>query len=232
MNTSITLPPRREGAPITLDTDALRHIVVIGANGAGKTRFADRLAADLGGRSFRLSALKALDTSRQPDSHPAAPGSIADLYHRATADSSLLRSDLGNEFEQTLALLINEELLSLIRHKFSANVHEAKRPPVTRLERVISEWQKVFPDNRVLLENGRMLFSRSNPGEEPSGNNYSASRLSDGEKTVLYYLGAVTFAPRSGVIIVESPDMFLHPSSTASLWNTSRACAPTAPSSM
>lgn len=220
MNQTITLPPRREGAPITLDTDCLRHIVVIGANGAGKTRFADRLAADLGGRSFRLSALKALYTSRQPDSHPAAPGSIADLYHRATADSSLLRSDLGNEFEQTLALLINEELLSLISHKFSANVHEAKRPPVTRLERVINEWQKVFPDNRVLIDNGRMLFSRSNPGEEPSGDNYAASRLSDGEKTVLYYLGAVTFAPRHAVIIVESPDMFLHPSSTASLWNS------------
>ena len=220
MNQTITLPPRREGSPITLDPDRLRHIVVIGANGAGKTRFADRIASDLGGRAFRLSALKALYTSRQPDSHPAAPGSIADLYHHATADSALLRSDLGNEFEQTLSLLINEELLSLISHKFSANIHEAKRPPVTRLERVVNEWQKVFPDNRVLIDKGRMLFSRNSQDEEPSGDNYAASRLSDGEKTVLYYLGAVTFAPRHAVIIVESPDMFLHPSSTASLWNS------------
>ena len=55
----ITLPPRKGTQPYAIDSTALRHIVIIGANGSGKTRFANRLAADLGDKAFRLSALKA-----------------------------------------------------------------------------------------------------------------------------------------------------------------------------
>lgn len=219
----LTLPPRSGAAPLTLDTEPLRHIVVIGANGAGKTRFADRLAADLGPAAFRLSALKALYTT-QP-SKPL-PGSIGDLYSKATSGTSMLRPDLVTEFDRLLALLINEEILSLLSHKFSGPSETSHKDSATRLERVISEWQRVFPDNKILVDNGRMLFNRAaQPGEE-AGDNYAASRLSDGEKTVLYYLGAVTYAPRGGVIIVDSPAMFLHPSSTASLWNSIETLRP------
>ena len=56
----LTLPPRTGSQPLEIDTTGMRHIVIIGANGSGKTRFANRLASDLGSRSFRLSALKAL----------------------------------------------------------------------------------------------------------------------------------------------------------------------------
>ena len=56
----INLPPRVSGEPLTIDTENSRQIIIIGANGSGKTRFASRLAADMGERSFRISALKAL----------------------------------------------------------------------------------------------------------------------------------------------------------------------------
>lgn len=49
--------------------------------------------------------------------------------------------------------------------------------------------------------------------------NYSSTKLSDGEKAVLYYLGATSLAPKNSVIFVDSPAMFLHPSSTRALWD-------------
>lgn len=222
----LTLPPRIGGKPLVIDTEVLRHIVVIGANGAGKTRFANRLAADLGDSAFRLSALRAL-YSRESDTDTSA-NSINALYHRATTGASLLRPDLTGEFERMIGLMVNEEMLSLIENKYSGNGdrHNGKMP-VTRLDRVMREWERVFPGNRVLVESGKMLFSRAPAGEgEPAGESYSPSRLSDGEKTVLYYLGAVTFAPRGGIIIVDSPGMFLHQSSIASLWNTIETMRP------
>ena len=205
----ITLPPRKGSQPYAIDSTALRHIVIIGANGSGKTRFANRLAADLGDKAFRLSALNALYTKDKDDT---SPNSIDTLYNQSVAGASLLRPDLAGQFERTIGLLVNEEMLSLIEQKHSGN---ETAPHTTRLDHVMQQWQKVFPGNRGRIESGRMLFSR-----DITSDTYSPSRLSDGEKTVLYYLGAVSFAPRDAVIIVDSPGMFLHPSSIASLWNS------------
>ncbi|MCM1163413.1 MAG: DUF4435 domain-containing protein [Muribaculaceae bacterium] len=204
----ITLPPRLSGQPLELDTDRNSNIVIIGANGSGKTRFAARMAADAEGNAFRLSALKALyDRDRQDPT----PGSIDCLYHEATRGASIMRPDLKGEFERMIALMINEEMLSLIDYKFR---RLTDRLPATRLEQVIRRFERVFPDNKVLIESGRMLFSRDDTDDA-----WSPAKLSDGEKAVMYYLGAVTFAPRGSLVFVDSPGMFLHPSSIRSVWD-------------
>lgn len=206
---TITLPPRKGSQPLTIDSTDLRHIVIIGANGSGKTRFANRLAADLGKRAFRLSALRAIYDKNIED---LSDNTIDTLYQKAIAGSSLLRPDLKGEFERIIGLLVNEEMLSLIEYKYKGG---SGTPPATRFDDVVRGWQKVFPDNRVLIDSGRMLFSN-----ETAADPYSPAKLSDGEKTVLYYLGAVSYAPQGASILVDSPGMFLHPSSTASLWNS------------
>lgn len=205
----ITLPPRLHGNRLEVDTENSQNIVIIGANGSGKTRFASRLAADLGPQAFRMSALKALYERERED---GTEGSIDSLYHQATRGASIMRTDLAGEFERMIGLMLNEEMLSLIDYKFR---RVTDRLPSTRLERVIKQWEKVFPDNKVMIESGRMLFMR-----DDSEDAYSPSKLSDGEKAVMYYLGAVTFAPRGSIVFVDSPGMFLHPSSIRSVWDT------------
>lgn len=220
----LTLPPRAGAAPLEVDTSESRQIIIIGANGSGKTRFANRMMADIGGKAFRMSAIKALygrdDESRQP-------GSIDMLYHGITGENTgIIRADIKGEFERLLALMLHEEMENLIDFKYripaengeaGRKVRHAKRDvlPATRLDRLIGLWQKVFPDNRILIESGRMIF-----GSEHSDDTYSSSKLSAGERAVLYYIGASMFAPADGVIFVESPDLLLHPSSTRSLWDS------------
>lgn len=206
----LTLPPRKGSSPLEIDTEGLRHIVIIGANGSGKTRFARRLAADLGTQAFNVSALKALYGRDREDTSPV---SIDSMYHSAIDGASLLRPDLTGEFERLIGLMVNEEMLSLIEYKYGGG--RRGKQAATRLDKVMHRWRNVFPDNRVLVENGRMLFSRDEGSDA-----YSPSKLSDGEKSVLYYLGATSYAPEGAVIIVDSPGMFMHPSSTSSLWNT------------
>ena len=94
----ITLPPRTGSRPLEIDTTGMRHMVIIGANGSGKTRFSNRLAADLGTRSFRLSALKALYKHSEDPSET----SIDALYNKAVSGASLLRPDLKGEFERVI----------------------------------------------------------------------------------------------------------------------------------
>lgn len=203
----LLLPPRIGGNTSEIDITDTRHMVIIGANGAGKTRFASRVAADLGGNAIYLSALKALYVRDKED---LTPGSIDTLYHSIISGGSLLRSDLKGEFERLTGILLNEEMLLLLAAKYDPEVKQKKR---TRLDKVINHWNQIFPDNKVLVESGKMLISRA---DDPDY--YSATRLSDGEKAVMYYLGAVSLAPEGAVIIVDSPARFLHPTTSKALW--------------
>lgn len=203
---TITLPPRQGAASPKLPQD-LRRLIIVGANGAGKTRFAARMAADMGGRAYGLSALRALY-----DKEDGTAGAIGELYRR-NCSSGLFSSDIRGDFERVMALLLQEEMVALMRRKFGGTATVADGEP-TKLDKTIGVWQEVFPDNRILVSEGRILIERRDaPGA------YAASRLSAGESAVLYYIGALLYAPQAAVVFVDSPELFMHPASMAALWN-------------
>lgn len=187
----LTLPPRRNGLkPETLPVNDC--LVIIGANGAGKTRFTSAIVDSLGDKAYRMSALDALYNRR-----PAENGGVSQT-----------------PLEALLARLMHDEMVNLIGYKLATAQGEHTRLKRTRLDSVISLWQEVFPGNRVLIDSGKILFARGFDKDT-----YSALRLSDGERAVLYYAGAVLYAPKAAVVFVDSPEMFLHPTLTSSLWN-------------
>ena len=209
---AIHLPNRIDGSETPVIGPG-RQTVIVGANGAGKTRFAQRLAADVAAAPdprpvFNVSALRGLyDPRRVPDSVDSLYDAVQPGYQSEPT---------ATQFDRLLHLLVHDEMVNLFRYKAShaAGIKSSLVP--TRLDKVIELWQEVFPDNRILIESGRMLFSRQ---DENVANPYSAIKLSAGEKAVIYYLGAILYAPKSAVIFVDSPEMFLHPSLMQSLWN-------------
>lgn len=208
MTPGIILPPHKDRTirRISPDTDRL---IIIGANGTGKTRFTNRLLEDLGEQGYRISVIQALYGGRIA---PEPQTSGVDRIYRREMRNELQEQDTGG-FERMLALLMHDEMKNLIKFKLS----RARNPEAvlrhTRLDTAISLWQEVFPDNKVLIDSGKFLFTRN---DEES---YSSIRLSAGEKAVLYHIGAVAYAPKNAVIAVESPEMLLHPTVAASLWN-------------
>ena len=60
----LTLPRRRDGqTPLTITLNPDSSLVIIGANGSGKTRFTDAVVRSLGDKAYRMSALDALYTT-------------------------------------------------------------------------------------------------------------------------------------------------------------------------
>ena len=208
---ALTLPPKLDGSREKVNYGAGRRIVIIGANGAGKSRFTERFIADAQTPVFRLSALNALYHRSDLDT---LPGSVDSLYKEYMSNSPIMKDNVDTRFERVCSLLIYEELINLLSHKASHPAGSAPDLPESKLDRVIRAWQEVFPGNKVLRDRGGILFSR-----ELSDDKYSTLRLSDGEKAVLYYFGAVQFAPENSVIFVDSPGMFLHPSLLSAIWD-------------
>ncbi|MDE7125150.1 MAG: DUF4435 domain-containing protein [Muribaculaceae bacterium] len=204
-----------------IDSDA-KAMVVIGANGAGKSRFTSVMIKELSGKAVKISAIKALFMNgSKPD---GLPGSIDSLYMQAV-ESKMIPYTESTGFERLMALLMHEEIVNLISYKVA--LAEAQRNnthptlPPTCLDSVISLWQELFPGNRILLHGGKMLFSRNAEGDP-----YSPLRLSDGEQAVLYYIGATLRAIPDATIFVDSPTALLHPSVSSVLWDRLEALRP------
>ena len=193
---SLLLPPKADGSRLEISDDA-RQVTIIGANGSGKTRFTEYLRNMPELRPFRLSAIEALTEGGRPDK---LEGSIDNLFREASESPAFLHGDISTLFDKLMTLLLNEEMQKLVEFKVALARGEEAEMQESRLDAVIRRWQQLFPGNHVLREGGGLLFSRS--GEAGA---YSQKRLSHGERTVLYYFGAVLYAPERATVFVDSP---------------------------
>ena len=203
----ILLPKLPDGRQIALNDR--RQITLIGANGSGKSRFGSWLMTNCGVEAVRLSALKALYANTNDNDN-----FISLLYSQATDAMPGFTSSAATDFERLTAIMLADEFRELMNYKTGLLLGEKDDFPKTKLDTTIKMWQEVFPRNKVLRQNGKILFSN-----EGNDDQYPLLRLSDGEKTVLYYIGATLYAPAGAVILVEDPETFIHPSITATLWN-------------
>ena len=207
---NITLPKRTVGEPLQLNNAS--QVTVIGANGAGKSRFCQRLLQDAGDKAYRMSALKGILSENY---HNIMPGSIEDQYNQKLAINPLIGGKATTEFERLLVMLMSDEFAELLVYKARVRLDgDNSEPPHTKLDALVRNWQVIFPRNKILRESGRLLFSNDS-GDKP----YGAIKLSDGEKAALYYIGATLYAPKNAVILVDAPETFIHRSIMQNMWN-------------
>ena len=209
--TDITLPPLPDGRG-TPALPASSQVSIIGANGAGKTRFMHDLVERCGDKAYCLSAIGAFYPERTPSKRP---GSIDMLYASAVKAKPYLNNDALSELDKLAHLLIADEISELMHLKAveRAGIRLSHRSR-TKLDRVVDLWERIFPGNHILSEAGTLLFSN-----ECDDDAITSSRLSQGEKAVLYYVAAVLYAMPEAVIFIDSPSHFMHPAMLRNLWN-------------
>ncbi len=206
----LQLPPHKD-AQQRHSTGEIHSITIIGANGAGKSRFGDEIARSHGNHVFRISALKALYVNTQQEQ--VFGSSITDLFNKQQDKTPYRIENVATEFERLMYLLMYEEFINVMKYKNNDN--RQGRLPRTKLDRVQHRWENIFPQNKMLRVSGNLRFTS---GQDVK--HYSPLRLSDGEKTVFYLLASVLFAESQSAILVEDPEVFLHHSIMKSIWDT------------
>lgn len=217
--TDLTLLPRTNGTePPTLI--GARQVTLIGANGAGKTRFMKELMRRLPGQAYYLSALQATF----PERHISTmEGSIDMLYLEEAKTKPYMRADAVSELDKLVYMLMADEFESLLSMKtrMLAGEEECPRPPRTRLDKLVGIWRRIFPNSQILKHGGSLMFAN-----ECSDDLIGPLMLSQGEKAVFYYIAATLYARRGSVIFIDSPTLFLHSAILNSLWNSIEALRP------
>ncbi|MEZ4808899.1 MAG: AAA family ATPase [Allomuricauda sp.] len=208
--------PTKKGDPNTSPEVEFNHLVVIGANGSGKTRFGSWIEEMYAGSTHRISAQKSLQMPlvSVPSTMDRAEkeffyGGYSENWkeHSYVSQKVINRwgrninTHLLNDFSKLMNLLHTEEYEQSLLYK------EGKiEKPVTKLDTVQRIWEHVLPHRKLIKRAGKI---ETYPTDDES-KVYESSEMSDGERVIFYLIGEVICTPKESIIIIDEPEMHIH----------------------
>ena len=213
-----------------------KPVVLLGANGAGKTRFSVRIE-ELNDSMFnnsqiesekllvhRISAQKSLTISNSIsilDNESATK----DLFYGGTDNyvskrnyrfNSNPATYLLNDYDKALSLLFSQENLQLQKAHSADKEAEAShknRPELitTVVERATSIWNEILPHRKIDLSgNGvHVIYNEKK---------YHGKEMSDGERVMLYMICQALVVRENSLLIIDEPELHIHKAIVNKLW--------------
>lgn len=213
-------------------TTRANSIVIIGANGSGKSKLGAWMERQGGVDVHRISAQRSLTFSEHVPLKSFAEAEGELLY--GSSDKQFWNSEKGvrwdwgrgyttkliQDFDAALSALLAQNNNEVQRHFVACREAEGRdeRPPhtpITSLDKLYKVWNEVFPQRQIDMRDASFISTLN-------GNDniveYPATEMSDGERSVLYLAAQVLCIPENKTIIIDEPEIHLHPSIMGRLW--------------
>ncbi|MCX6724466.1 MAG: DUF4435 domain-containing protein [Candidatus Staskawiczbacteria bacterium] len=205
---NINFPKPNSADKITMGIE--KSIIIVGANGSGKTRFGSRIE-QINNPTKRISAQRYLQLSEvvQRQDFETAGMNLKTMFK----NQSPVQPE--NDYQQVLVSIFaeesrrNEKVIDHIKTKGGIK-HEELQGSVK--EKVIEVWNFIFPHRVLKLENDRVRILNE-------GSEFSGTEMSDGEKVGLYLISQILLADENCILIIDEPELHLHKSLMVRLWN-------------
>ena len=203
-----------------------QSILLVGANGAGKTRLGSWIEITSPQKQLvhRISAQKSLSLpdSTTPQSIEQAEKDL--LFGNPSWSHQNKASKWGNkpataflnDYQKLMVYLFSDETEENAKFKRACKESEDRvDPPITKIDRVKELWEIILP-HRELVIGGLRIQTRIRGHEDKI---YNSSEMSDGERVIFYLIGQCLAAPQDGIIVIDEPELHLHKSVQAPLWD-------------
>lgn len=208
------------------------NMVLIGANGSGKSSLAGKLKDYLGIHSVVISAQKLLtipefESIANPKNANAAlitqQNTFNYIREKGVSAEYIPSSTFVNNLAIQFKILINNLLAERAEalHIYIENVrsekisNDKKNIPETNLDKVIKIWNILFPHRTLFCKHLNIAVKTKDIKETE----YTANEMSDGEKVALYYISNILQAPKNSLVIIDEPEMYLHKTILIKLWD-------------
>ena len=235
IQTSVTVPTH--SGPLALELKSGASVVLIGANGSGKTRlgvFIDRALSKAGTTEVhRIAAHRslALNPLIIPPSleiaekrlHFGSDDGRANLkeLHRWKQKPEIM---LSSDFDYVLGALYaeNNDVSVAYRQLKVSNPQHQDKPPLAKIDKLKQIWDSILPyrELHVLASNIKTKTLDENPVE------YPASDMSDGERVIFYLIGQSLLAREDTVLIFDEPELHINKSVLNNLWDGIESARP------
>lgn len=206
--------------------DTTQSILFVGANGSGKTRLGTWIEIDSPQKKLvhRISAQKslALPDSTTPQSIERAEKDLLfgspdwSYQHKQNKWQKKPATTFLNDYQKLMVYLFSDETEENAKFKRACKESEERvDPPITKIDRVKELWETILP-HRELIIGGLRIQTRVKGQEDKI---YNSSEMSDGERVIFYLIGQCLAAPKDGIIVIDEPELHLHKSVQAPLWD-------------
>lgn len=187
------------------------NIVMIGANGSGKSTFSRQLSGKISSNISILSAQHLL-VHRTQDSIPANLDVVKNIREFQKKGKSSSDSDFASLISSDMDNLITTLLMDHLDKARDYYDNDSEKKP-SYFKDTAKIWQELIPQHELIPTNST-IFVRV-PGQPQ----YAFNNLSDGEKAVFYYVGHVLLVEPNSYIIVDEPENHLHLAICNKLWD-------------
>jgi energy-coupling factor transporter ATP-binding protein EcfA2 len=243
----VSFPPSASLPELNQEVQCQTSIVVVGANGSGKSRLGSWL--ELKGpqkeRVHRIAAQRSLVFPE--NSSPIGFEKARDAFYWAPAPpnwdreqyeqnkptlrlqhrygGSVINAETAplSDFEALVTLLFSENYSALLSHEEQQRKTQDLIPmPNTLLRRVQALWENLLPSRSLIMKSSEVQVAQKSAPE----NAYSARAMSDGERVIFYLIGQCLCAPQDGIIVVDEPEIHLHKAIQNALWDALEKARP------
>lgn len=233
---------------IIQDSEGLKNIefeqiiILLGSNGAGKTRFGSYLEMNIDKLLInnikpklvhRLTAQKSIQFTELVR---IGDGTIEALKNRLFGgDQSIAEESWSSSYSRNYRYKTNikgyetndiytgsvNDYNILLQYLFTIQTEVADSDRKNKIiseeetlfEKVCRIWQEILP-KRELEKQGFELKAKIKNSEDY----YSASVMSDGERVLFYLIGHTLVAPENSIIVIDEPELHLHKAIMQALW--------------
>jgi ABC-type molybdenum transport system ATPase subunit/photorepair protein PhrA len=211
--------------PMGFQVEPGTSLLFVGANGGGKTRLAVQIENDLGDRAHRISAHRALTLN--PSIHKISERvALLALRTGHASASAGLHNRIGSRWQSNAAVSLLNDYDFLVQALFaeqantSLTTHQNARagsthpPTATKFEKLTQIWDRILPHRRLEITGDDIQASVVG-----SSVKYPAADMSDGERAIFYLIGQTLVAAPDSLIIFDEPELHIHRSIMARLWD-------------
>ena len=205
-------------------------VIIIGANGSGKSKLGAWMENQDLNNVHRIGAQRSLNFKENIALKNYSEAEDFVIYGANFINDDAKRNkrqryqgnepntiNMLNDFDNVLAALI------ALRHNEVENFYEKckiadnegiQRPetPTTVVDELQSIWDKILPHRKLKLNDSKFR-AMTDDGQE-----YSATQMSDGERSVLYLAAQVLCVPKNKIMIIDEPEIHLHRSIMNKTW--------------
>lgn len=224
--------PNEQNSKTEYITEA-KSIIIIGANGSGKSKLGAWIEQQDPLNIHRIGAQRSLNFKENISLKSYSEAEDIILYGMTNADkyareTKVYRWNHGKDYTTKLIDDFEDVLAALIALTANINAEyvkdckkaekEGKEKPPTRptaIDKLINVWNDVFPQRKLQVKDSKFLtyFEYNEANFE-----YSSNQMSDGERAVLYLAAQVLCVPENKTLIIDEPELHLHRSIMNRLW--------------
>ncbi|WP_304627485.1 AAA family ATPase [Pseudomonas congelans] len=224
MTFTFQIPNSDQQMPLAIEPGS--SVVFVGANGSGKTRLAVLIENAAGIDAHRISAHRALNLN------PTVPkirgaDALRKLRFGWEHESASVHNRLGNrwadskpavamlnDFDSLIQALFADQSVTTLDTHTRARSGTLTHATSTKFETLSDIWQRLLPHRQLVISGDDIQVSVTD-----GIGSYPASDMSDGERAIFYLLAQALVAADSSLLIIDEPELHVHPSIMSSLWD-------------